>query len=482
MKDKIARHWFILVLLALAQFMVVLDVSIVNVMLPTVQKAFHLSNPTLQWIITAYTLAFGGFLLLGGRAADLFGRRRIFLLGVAIFSLASLADGLSQNGGQLIVLRAVQGLAGALMSPAALSIVLVTYKEGAERNKALAVWGAVASGGAAVGVLLGGIITQYLTWRWNFFINVPIGIFVFIAARAFVDRHASEETHRDLDLPGAIFVTSGLMMLVYALTKTPTYGWLDHRTLGFFGVSVALLIAFVVNELIAKHPLVDFKIFKIRNVSGANVAQMSIAAGLFSIFFVSTLYLQEILGYTPVRTGFAFLPVPFIIAIAATNAPRLIKKVGYRPLLIAGPAFVALGLYMLGHITVGSGYTKHILPGLLVMGFGLGFTFVSMLIAATSGVPRHLAGLASGLNNTAQQVGGSLGLAVVTGIATASATRYLSHLHTRPTAHMITVATVHGYSEGYYTGAAFAVFAILLGIFVIRQQKGETVPEGIPVS
>lgn len=484
MKEKAGNHWLTLVLLAFAQFMVVLDVSIVNVMLPAVQRAFHMSPTSLQWIITAYTLAFGGFLLLGGRAADLFGRRRVFLTGVTVFALASLADGLSQSGGMLIGLRLVQGLAGAFMSPAALSIVLVTYREGHERNLALSVWGAVASGGAAVGVLLGGVITQYFGWRWNFFINVPIGVFVLLGTWRLVPAHESEETHNDLDLPGAVTVTAGLMSLVYALVKAPADGWTSHASLLSFGASALLLIAFIFNERRAAHPLVPFSIFKIRNLSGANFMQLANAAALFSTFFFSSLYVQDILGYSPARTGLSFLVMPFVIAVAATNAPRVIKRIGYKPVLMIAPLFTAAGLFMLGHVPVQGHYVSNLLPGFIVMAFGLGFTFVSVMIAATSGVAGHLSGLASGLVNTSQQVGGSLGLAVLSGIASSSASRFVQHAGNASSA-TTAAATVHGYQSGYYVAVGFALAASLLATFVIKQQKAArdaSHPEPEPVA
>jgi EmrB/QacA subfamily drug resistance transporter len=471
MKQQAKNHWFVLVVLALAQFMVVLDVSIVNVMLPTVQHVFHLSVQNLQWIITAYTLTFGGFLLLGGRAADLFGRRRVFLIGVTVFTIASLLDGLSQSGGMLISLRAVQGLAGAFMSPAALSIVLVTYKEGHARNVALSVWGAVAAGGAAVGVLLGGILTQYLGWRWNFFINVPIGIFVVIAAMKLVDKHESEEKYTSLDLPGAVSITAALMSLVYGLVKAPTSGWTSHSSLLYFGVSIILTAFFIWNESRVKYPLMPLSIFKIRNLSGANVIQLLTAAGLFSVFFFTTLYLQEILGYSPVRTGVSFLIIPIVIAITATNAPRIMQKIGYKPILIFAPLLTALGLFLLGHIPVHGHYFANIIPGLIVMGLGLGFTFVSILVAATDGVELHLSGLASGLINTAQQVGGALGLAVLSGIAASSTTRYIMHAHSM-TQETISAAIVHGYNTGFYIAVTFSIAASLTAAIVIKQSKG----------
>lgn len=327
-------HWLVLILLCLAQFMVVLDVSIVNVALPAVQDAFHMSPTDLQWIVTAYTLAFGGFLLLGGRAADLFGRRKIFMMGITVFTLASLADGLAQSGGQLVIFRAIQGLAGAFMSPAALSIILVTYKEGHERNVALSTWGAVAAGGAAAGVLLGGIFTQYLGWRWNFFVNVPVGIGVILAALRILDRHDSKVEHNNLDLPGAVLVTGGLTLLVYTLVKAPTEGWTDGTILTYFAISLVALVTFVINESRVKNPLMPLSIFRIRNLSGANGMQIFMTAGMFSIFFFTTLYLQQVLGYTAIKTGLSFLIIPFVIGITATNIPRLIQRIGYKPILV----------------------------------------------------------------------------------------------------------------------------------------------------
>jgi EmrB/QacA subfamily drug resistance transporter len=475
---KQTSHWLILILLALAQFMVILDVSIVNVALPAIQRAFGMSQSSLQWIVTAYSLTFGGFLLLGGRNADLFGRRRTFLMGISVFTLASLGSGLAPHGGILIIFRALQGLAGAYMSPAALSIILVTYREGHERNVALSVWGAVASGGAAVGVLAGGIITQYLNWRWNFFVNVPVGIFVIVTALRILDKHESTAGHRSLDLPGAISVTGGLMMLVYGLVKAPVEGWTSSGSLWHFGVALALLIFFIYNENRAKHPLMPLRIFRIRNLSGADSLMLLLAAGLFSVFFFTTLYLQEVLGYTPVRTGLSFLIVPVIIAVAATNVPRLVKRVGYRPILMVAPLLVSAGLFWLSHIPVHGTYWGNVAPGLILMALGMGSTFVSVTIAATSGVPHHEAGLASGLLNTSQQIGGALGLSVLTGIATSSSTHYLQnlHLHAAPTHATIAAATVHGFHDGYLIGSTFGIAASLLATFVIRSQKAKSDP------
>jgi EmrB/QacA subfamily drug resistance transporter len=482
---KATNHWLILVLLALAQFMVILDVSIVNVALPAIQRGFNMTNTNLQWIVTAYTLAFGGFLLLGGRAADLFGRRRVFLIGTVLFTVASLADALATSGSMIIAFRALQGLAGAFMSPAALSIVLVTYREGHERNVALSVWGAVAAGGAAVGVLLGGILTQYLGWRWNFYVNVPVGIAVVTAALFMLDRHESTADHSSLDLTGAVLVTGGLMGLVYGLVKAPTLGWTSQTSLIYFVISIAALVAFVINESRAKYPLVPLRIFKIRNLTGANLLQLFMAAGMFSIFFFLTLYLQEILGYSPVKTGFSFLVIPIIIAIAATNVPRIVQRVGYRPILIVSPLFVSAGLFWLSYIPVNGTFWGNVAPGMMLLALGMGATFVTVTIAATSGVQEHEAGLASGLLNTSQQIGGALGLAILTGLATSSSTRYIQdlNLHTLPTKPIIAAAAVHGFQKGFLVASTFGIGASLIAIFVIRNSDQDAVnrPEVIAV-
>ena len=468
MEKKHTNHWIILVILALAQFMVILDSSIVNVAIPSIERAFHLIPSTLQWIITAYTLAFGGFLLLGGRAADLYGRRKIFLSGVVLFSIVSLADGLSRSGGMLIALRGMQGLAGAFMSPAALSIVLVTYREGHERNVALSVWGAVAAGGAAVGLLLGGLLTQYLGWRWNFFINVPIGIFVLISAFRLVPKHEFEAEQNNLDLFGALCATIGPMLLVYGLVKAPTNGWTSTSSLIFFGLSILLMVVFAINESRVKHPLVPLSIFRNRNLLGANLIQLPIAAGLFSVFFFSSLYFQNILHYTPIRTGLAFLVVPFAIMITASQAPKLIKKFGYKRILSITPLISAVGLFMLSAIPVHSSYWTHVVPGIVVLGLGLGATFVSLLSAATSGVRSDQSGLASGMINTTQQIGGSLGLAILTGITASVAASYVKSTKVIDSLTKVT-GLVHGYREGFFIAGCFNIFAALVAFFIIKQ-------------
>lgn len=479
MTDKPKHHWWILILLALAQFMVVLDTSIVNVALPAIQRAFHLTESNLQWIVTGYTLTFGGFLLFGGRAADLFGRRRLFMIGTVLFGIASLLDGISQSGGMLIALRAAQGLAAALMSPAALSIVLVTYREGHERNTALSVWGAVASGGAAAGVLLGGIITEYLGWRWNFFINVPISLGVLYAAWRLLPAHESEETHNSLDLPGAVSITGAMMLLVYGLVEAPSHGWTADSTLGYLGAAVALLIFFIANELRSSHPLMPLRIFRIRNITGANLTMMPIVAGMFSTFFFTSLYVQTVLGYSPVKTGLSFLVIPVCIAISATQIPRLVKRVGYKPILMVSPLVVALSLFLMAHIPVQGNYLHNLLPSFILLGLGMGATFVPITIAATSGVSGRESGLASGLLNTSQQIGGALGLAILTGVAASSTAGFLKHA-AHPGKLTPIVAQIHGFHAAFYVASAFMVGAAAIATFVLKQRGSQGVAQEDP--
>ncbi len=471
MSDKPHNHWLILIILALAQFMVVLDVSIVNVALPAIEKAFHMNETSLQWIVTAYTLAFGGFLLLGGRAADLYGRKKLFMIGVTMFGIASLIDGLAQSGTMLIGLRAIQGLSAALMSPAALSIVLVTYREGHERNAALSVWGAVASGGAAAGVLFGGIITEYLGWRWNFLINVPVAIGVLIAASRLVPAHESEETHNDLDLPGAVAVTGALMLLVYALVEAPAHGWTSSSSLLYFAGVIALFAFFVWNELKSEHPLVPFKIFRIRNVTAANLTQMPIVAGMVSTFFFTSLYAQTVLGFSPVKTGLSFLAVPISIALSATNVPRLVKKIGFKPILMVAPLITATALFWLAHVRVEGNYWHDLLPGFILMGLGMGATFVAITIAATSGVKGQESGLASGLLNTSQQVGGAIGLAILTGVASSAAAHYLKNLHGAAGRLTPLAAQVQGFHAAFYVATGFMISAAIIATILLKNQK-----------
>lgn len=476
----------ILLIVAVAQFMVVLDVSIVNVALPSIYKALHFtSQANLQWVVTAYTLAFGGFLLLGGRAADLYGRKKVFMSAVTLFALSSLLTGLSQNSTMVEVTRAVQGLTAAFMSPSALSIVLTTFREGKERAMALSVWGAVAAGGAAVGVLMGGILTTYLDWRWNFFVNVPVGLFIALMALWYVPESKADLDHNKLDIPGAVLVTAGLMLLVYTFTKAPGYGWGSAKTLELMAGSIALLALFVLNEGRSKHALMPLKFFTVGNVAAANVTILPIAASLFSMFFFVTLYMQLVLRYTPLRAGLSFLPVSFIIAAVAISMQKIVAKVGYKKPLVVAPLFMAGGIFYLAHFPVQGHYWSNVFPGLALMAFGMGMSFISSTIAATNNVPHHQSGLASGLLNTAQQVGGSLGLAVLSGVSAASFNHYLV-VHNMPgngtgqaafqaAQQAALQAEVYGFHHALYVGTGFAVAASFCALVFIRQRKGEQI-------
>ena len=471
-KKKLGTHkGLILFLVAAAQFMVVLDISIVNVALPSIFRDLSFSSTSnLQWVITAYTLVFGGFLLFGGRLADLYGRKKVFLGGVLAFTIASLLCGLAQDSGQLVIARILQGTSAAIMSPAALSIVVTTFKEGKERNRALGVWAAVAAGGAAVGVLMGGILTQYLDWRWNFFVNIPVGLLVLVLARTNVPESKADLGHKQLDLWGALLSTSGLMLLVYALAKAPELGWTDSTSLTYFSLSFLILYAFIKNEQNVKNPLMPLSIFKIRNVSAANLVQLPVAASLFSMFFFLTLYLQSTLGFSPVKTGFAFLPVTIVIGIASGVVSSLLTKIGFKIPLSVGPLFLAIGLLLFSQMGVGGHYLSDVLPGLIIMSMGLGIVFVSITIAATNGVPHDDSGLASGILNTSQQIGGALGLAVLSGVAASSTTSYLV---SNP--NDILGAQVAGSHDAFLVGMTFAITALVLALLFVKQQKGEKI-------
>lgn len=481
MVDKLKTHkGFILAIIALAQFMVVLDVAIVNVALPTIFRTLHFHDAgDLQWVVTAYILAFGGFLLLGGRAADLYGRKKTFLIGVIAFTVTSLLCGLAPNHNFLIFARGLEGLSAAFMSPAALSIILTVFKEGKERNRALGVWAAVAAGGAAFGVLLGGILTQYLTWRWDFFVNVPVGIFVILTTIRYIPESKGDLGHNHLDLPGAATVTLGLMSLVYALTQTPSKGWTSAYVLTFFAISALLLIAFVVNENHSKHPLVPFSIFKIGNVAGANLVSLPLAASLFSMFFFLTLYLQTVLGFSPVKSGLSFLPITFVIAITSGVVSNLLVKVGYRKFLIMGPIFMGLSLFYLGHVPVNGTYFGNVFWGLILMAIGMGMNFVSITVAATASVPKNESGLASGLLNTSQQIGGALGLAILSGVAASKTKEVLASSFGHINQAAIIQAQVAGYQRAFYFSIIFAVLAFTFSLLLIRQYPTKQEPENV---
>jgi len=450
--------------------MVILDVSIVNIALPSIYRGLHFtSTSNLQWIVTAYTLAFGGFLLFGGRAADLYGRKKMFIGGAALFTIGSLLTGLAQSSGMIEVTRAIQGFAGAFLSPAALSILLTTFKEGKDRNKALSIWGGIAAGGAAFGVLLGGILTQYLSWRWNFFVNVPVGIIVILATLYFIDESTADLDHTHMDLKGAILATAGLMLLVFGLTKGSAYGWTSHKSLEILGGSLLILIIFIYNEYRSEHPLVPLSIFRIANVAAANLTQLPITGSLYSMFFFVTLYVQDVLHYSPVKSGLSFLPITFVIGIIATSMSKVIGKIGYKKPLMVAPIFLAAGLFYLTHVKVGGSYFADVFPGLVIMSAGLGMVFVAITVAATTGVPPRESGLASGILNTSQQIGGSIGLAILSGVAASQTSKFI--MHHAGQSNLALQAQVSGYHAAFYIGIIFAAISFLTATFLVRQHK-----------
>jgi EmrB/QacA subfamily drug resistance transporter len=453
----VTSKWLVLVIACLAQFMVVLDASVVNIALPSVQRGLHFAPANLQWVVNSYTLVFGGFLLLGGRAADLLGRKRLFLAGVLLFSAASLLNGLAQSSGMLIVGRGLQGLGGALVSPAALAIITTTFTDAGERTKALGVWSAIAASGAAVGLLMGGVLTDLASWRWVFFVNLPVGIITIALALRYVAESRVEVEHRSFDLAGAVTVTSGLIILVYGIVKAQTYGWGSGKTIGLLAAAVALLGAFIAIEARSKAPLMRLSIFRVRALAVGDTVLLLVASGMFGMFFFASLYVQEILGYSPLRAGLAFLPVTGGIIVGAGIAQQLIKRVGVKNVSTAGISLAAAGMLVLTQLPVHGSYVSDLLVGLLPMSLGMGLTFVPITLMGTSGVSEDDAGLASGLFNTAQQVGGSLGLAILSTLAASQTARVL---HGTSSAGVL-AARLSGYH------VAFLAAAIMLGAGVV---------------
>ena len=455
-----------LILLAMTQFVVVIDAAIVNVALPSIGTHLHFSRDDLSWVVNAYTLTFGGFLLLGGRLADLLGRRRMFMGGLVLFSLASFAGGLAQSEPWLITARAVQGLGAAIVSPAALSIITNTFAEGAERNRALGIWGAVAGAGGAAGVLLGGILTSGLSWRWVLFVNVPIGITAALLAPRFLAESRAEDGAKTFDFPGAVTVTAGLSLLVYAVVDAVNSGWGSTATILRLAGAAALLVAFVLIELRTRDPLMPFSIFRLRTLRGANIVGLLIGMSLFSMFFFISLYLQDVLGYSPIKTGISYLPLAVGIIISAGVASQLVTRFGFKPPLIAGLLLIAAGLLWFAQVPgTGGSYWADILGPSLLAAVGLGFSFVPVTIAAVSGIKPHEAGLASGLINTSQQVGGALGLAILATVAN-SRTQDLFHSGV----HTASIALTKGYDRAFLFGAGFAIAGAILAAVLISSR------------
>jgi len=451
--------WIVLVLVCLAQFMVILDATIVNVALPSIQTDLHLSEANLQWIVNAYTLVFGGFLLLGGRAGDLIGRKRLFLAGLVVFTVASLLNGLAVNEGMLIATRALQGLGAAFVSPAALSIISTTFSEGRDRARALGVWAAIAIGGAAVGLILGGLLTQLLSWPWIFFVNVPVGIVTFILSLRLIPESRDEHAERAFDVAGAVTVTGGLMSLVYAIVKSESAGWTSATTIGFFVLSAVLLVSFVVIEQRSKAPLVRLSIFRVRSLLTANVVMLLVACGMFAMFFFNTLYIQRVLGYGPLEAGLAFLPFTAGVMVSAGLAAQFAPRVGVRLVAGIGMVVTALGMLLLVRLPVDGSYVTDVLPALVVTSLGMGAVFMPLTLIATTGLKDEDQGLASGLFNTSQQIGGALGLAILSTIAASKTTA--AGGATDPQALVTGFHWAFGGAALFVTGGLVAMLALL---------------------
>ena len=487
--------WWSLVVVCFAQFMVVLDATITNVALPTIQADLKIEPADLQWVINSYTLAFGGLLLLGGRMSDLLGRRRIFVIGTILFSGASLMNGLAWDPASLIIFRGIQGAGAALISPAALSVIMTSFKEGAERTKALGVWSAIAAGGAAFGLLLGGVITEKLDWPWIFYINVPIGIAVIFAAFRWVPESHADLGHRRFDAFGAITVTAGLMLLVYSIVGTQEHGFTSTRTVTLFAISVALLVAFVVIEARNAAPLVRLGLLRLRSLAIANLAMLSVAAGMFAFFYVATLYLQGVLGYQPIKTGFAFLPFALGIGVGAGSAQVAIKQLGVRLTGAIGLVVAGLGLGSMGFTLAVDGTYLPMFIGMVLMAIGMGWTFVPFTLIATTNVADDEAGLASGVFNTSQQIGGAIGLAVLSTIANNATTGYIEDLGRKPDGpDLITAqaqgvapgmdwlqATVEGFQAAIYAGVGLFVVGLALHLLFLRAKDVESIDVEAPV-
>lgn len=462
------RRWLALAVIAISQLMVVLDATIVNIALPQAQLSLNISDADRQWVVTAYTLTFGGLLLLGGRIADYWGRKRTFGVGIVGFALASAVGGLATTGGLLFAARALQGAFGALLAPAALALLTVLFTEAKERAKAFAVYGAIAGGGSAVGLVLGGVLTEYANWRWCLLVNIPIAAVALFAAIPLVPESRAHGNTR-YDIPGAVVVTAGLVSLVYGFTKAAEDGWDAAATIGFIAAGLVLLAAFVVIELRSSHPLLPLRILLDRNRGGAYLASTLIGAGLFGAFLFLTFYFQVVLRYTPVKAGLASLPVTAGVLIAAGVASQLMPRLGAKPLMVAGAVLAAVAMLSLTQIDVDTSFVTHLLPAQVVLGLGLGFTFVPLSSLALVGVPEHDAGAASATLNATQQVGGSLGTALLNTMYTSAVAAYLVGRIPDPMTQM--KALVHGYTVAFAWGAGLIVLAGLATLVLIKVRK-----------
>jgi EmrB/QacA subfamily drug resistance transporter len=455
------RKWFALALLCAVQFMVVLDVAIVNVALPSIQTDLGFSQQNLQWVISAYALVFGGFLLLGGRTADLLGRRRIFVGGTILFTFGSLLCGLAWSDESLIGARAIQGLGAAAITPAALAILVTTFTEGRERNIALGAWGAVGGFGAAAGVLFGGILTDLLSWEWIFFVNIPVGL-AGLVLTPFLLSESLDKHGQGFDVPGAVLVTGGLSVLVLGVTQGREWGWGSATTVGVFAASAALLAAFIAWESRVSHPLMPFSIFRLQTLAASNVAGFILGTALFAMFLMLTLYMQQVLGYSPLETGVAYLAVAGTAVIWANVAAIAVNRVGVKPALVFGMSLLTIGLVYFTQVSVGGSYWRDLLPGFLIIGLGIPFAFVPISIAAFAGTRQDEAGLASGLMNTSQQIGGAVGIAILSTIATSTTNDAVSGGTQLP------IAMTDGFQAAFWAGAAIALAGVLVSLFLVR--------------
>jgi EmrB/QacA subfamily drug resistance transporter len=458
--------WLALALIVSAQFMVVLDVAIVNVALPSIKTDLDFSQESLQWVITAYSIMFGGALLLGGRLADILGRRRLFMIGLAVFTVSSLFDGLAWSERSLIGFRILQGLGAALLSPAALSILTTTFREGRDRNVALGIWGAASGSGGAAGVLLGGALTSALSWSWIFFINVPAGIAVFALAPLLLRESKADLTHRHFDTLGAASITGGLMLLVYTLTRAAQHGWATASTIGLLAASAGLIVSFVVIEARSKAPLLPLGIFRLRTLAASNLSGLLLSASLFSQFFLLTLYMQQVLHYSALKTGVAYIGLTLTIIAFSGVAQALATRIGIRPVLTAGMFLSAAGLVMYSQLPVDGRYFWNLFPPFILSGLGLALSFVPMSIGGLTGVTEDEAGVASGLINTSQQVGGAIGVAIATTVAT-TYTAHFVNAHAGASA-LGGGALTHGFEIAFFVLAAFAIAGALVAALLIE--------------
>ncbi|MDE3024716.1 MAG: MFS transporter [Acidobacteriota bacterium] len=458
------RRWQALALVCAAFFMTVLDVSIVNVALPSIGRNLHFSQTGLQWVITAYAITFGGFLLLGGRLGDILGRKKMFLAGVVVFSAASLVCGLASSTGMLIAARAVQGFGAAVVSPSTLSIVTTTFEEGAERNKALGIWGAMGGSGAAAGVLFGGILTKYAGWEWIFFVNVPVGALVLLLAPRVVRESRAPDQH-GFDLAGAGSVTAGLALLVYAISKAPVDGWGDSVTIGLLAGAAALIAFFLVWETRTAHPLMPLSVFRIRTLAGANIVGVLLGASVFANFFLLTLYVQNVLHFSALKTGITFLATAGTTVVVAALSQWLTTQVGPRIVMSIGLALNTGGLLWYAQIPVHGSYVHDLLGGYLLVGFGLALAFIPVSIAALAGVGARDAGLASGLLNTSQQVGGAIGVAIATSVAVSRA-NHLLH-----TGSSLAAALTSGYALAFWVVAGISAAGVVAALTLVRDEQ-----------